>query len=76
MSESPTCPRCGAPASAGLPGPCQACAALRPPERGARELFEGPLPPPTRRLAIRLAIFVTAGIGVLFYELLVRRQGG
>ena len=45
----------------------------RPPERGASELLNEPLPPQTRRLLIRLAVFMAAGIGVLFYELIFRR---
>ncbi len=76
MPDSPSCPRCGAPASSDPSALCEACAAERPPERGARELFEGPLPSQTRRLAIRLALFAAAGIAALFYELAVRRQGG
>jgi len=76
MPDSRSCPRCGAPTANAASGPCEACAADRPSERGARELFEGPLPSQTRRLAIRLALFAAAGIAALFYELAVRRQGG
>lgn len=76
MPDSPYCPRCGTPTDSGPSGLCEACAAQRPPERGARELFEGPLPSQARRLAIRLALFAAAGIAALFYELAVRRQGG
>ncbi len=73
MANDPTpCPRCGVPTV----GPCAGCASSRPPERGAQDLLEAPLPTQTRRLISRIAFFLAAGIGALIWELVVRRQPG
>ena len=75
MSPTPAaCARCGQPGPLDPDGNCPDCKPERPPERGAPELFDQPLPSQAKRLLVRLALFMAAGIAALFYELWARSQ--